>query len=104
MVNIGTGQDRVIALQGAWGPVGWLSSGLYITHVDKTQSVFAGTSYNSTGLWVVNPITGESRQLSAEAKGWWVSSQAAWGQDRPAGDPSGQGPNRLLRLPCFRNS
>jgi hypothetical protein len=98
IVNIATGQDKVIPLQGAWGPRGWLASGLYVAHVDKTQSVFGGTGYTSFGLWVVDPTTGASRQLSAEAKNWVVDAGAAWGLDRPAGDPRGQGPNRLLRL------
>jgi hypothetical protein len=98
VVNIATAEDKLISIPGAWGPMAWLASGIYAAHVEKTQSVFAGTGYTSVGLWVVDPTTGASRQLSAEAKSWVIDAGAAWGLDRPAGDPRGQGPNRLLRL------
>lgn len=98
VVDIDSGADRVVTGPGSWGPVGWLTSGLYVAHLDKSESAMAGTTYSSVGLWLVDPSSGSSRQINSQNMYWEVSSLGAWGLDRPAGDPLGQGPNRLLRL------
>lgn len=99
LVDVATAYDRVIGGAGPWGgPAAFTSDGLYLNRVRITPSNFAGDMQTPLGLWLVDTAGGEPRKVGVSPDLMWsVAGKAAWGSDRPAGDPPGQGSNRLLR-------
>ena len=99
LVDVATADDRIIGGTGPWGPAGFTSDGLYLNRVRITHTNIAGDMETPLGLWVVNPGGGQPRKVAVSPDLMWeVAGKAAWGLDRPAGDPLGQGPDRLLRV------
>jgi hypothetical protein len=98
LVDVATADDRIIGGTGPWAwPAGFTSDGLYLNRVRITQNN-AGDMQTPLGLWVVDPAGGQPMKVGVSPDLMWeVAGKAAWGLDRPAGDPPGQGPDRLLR-------
>ena len=72
VVTVSTGADRLLLSRGQTDiPIAWTRDGIYVVRANFEAS--------SSGLWLLDPVTGSARQISASGSWAMVSGGAAWG-------------------------
>jgi hypothetical protein len=79
VVDIATGSDRTVFEEGRFVATAYESAGITLVHVGPQITQRGQEWLEPDGVWVLNPSTGRTRQINADAKYWGhVNSGFAW--------------------------
>ncbi|HEV2478003.1 MAG TPA: hypothetical protein VGX22_15810 [Candidatus Dormibacteraeota bacterium] len=79
VVDIATGSDQVVFGQGRFVATAYVRLGITLVHIGPQIIGMVQEPVEPDGVWLLDPTTGQSRQINADAKYWGnVSSGFAW--------------------------
>ena len=91
IVSVATGSDRLLYTgEFADAPIAWTNAGIYDVAI-RFESP-------SSGLWLIDPVTGSARTITRTGDWRVISNGAAWGFTGPAFGPTGEQPHTIDRL------
>ena len=79
VVDIATGSDQVVFQLGRFVATGYQRLGITLVHIGPQITGFGQQAVEPDGVWLLDPVTGKTHQVNADAKYWGdVSSGFAW--------------------------
>jgi len=79
VVDITTGSDQVVFQQGRFVATAYDHLGITLVHIGPQITQMGQGAIEPDGVWLLDPATGQTRQVNADAKYWGdVSSGFAW--------------------------
>lgn len=79
LVDIATGSDQVVFQQGRFVATAYQQLGITLVHIGEQITGVMQQAVEPNGVWLLDPTTGQTRQVNADAKYWGdVSSGFAW--------------------------
>jgi hypothetical protein len=79
IVDIATGSDQVVFQEGRFVATGYERLGVTLVHIGPQITQMGQEALEPDGVWLLDPTTGHTHQVNADAKYWGdVSSGFAW--------------------------